>query len=300
MEKKAAKTTWSPMVQVALEQLVPKEQRIIYDAVAYQLLPVPFKGLVNVCRIDLIRKTLLNLVDRKAPGIHGGILCRKRFIAETLIAALNAGVQSVVILGAGFDTLAYRVTELESRQVYEVDLPQVIQSKNAQLQRLFGRIPAHVKLASLDFDSQDLGDALRQAGYSGTEPTIFIWEGVTQYITEAAVGKVFEFLKQAPVRSQLVFTYIRKDFIEGKQLYGLNLVYDQSVVKSRLWRFGFDPESVGAFLSEYSWIEVEQVGNVEYQERYLKPVNRELLVMEVERAVHAERMADQSTFQKAR
>jgi methyltransferase (TIGR00027 family) len=291
MRKKAAKTSWSPMVQVALEQLVPKEQRVIDDAVAYQLLPVLFKGFVIACRIDLIHRMLLNLVDRKAPGIHGGILCRKRFITDTLIATLKAEVQSVVILGAGFDTLAYRVTELESRQIYEVDLPQVIRLKKAALQRLFGRIPAHVKLISLDFDNQDLEDALRQAGYSGIKPTFFIWEGVTQYITEMAVRKVFEFFKKAPVGSQLVFTYIRKDFIEGRQIHGLETVYNQAVVKSQLWQFGFDSETIEAFLCSYSWKEVEQVGNAEYQERFLKPVNRHLLVMEIEKAVHAKRMA---------
>lgn len=297
MIKKASKTNLSPMVQVALEQLVPIEQRIVNDTVAYELLPIPFKGLVNACRIGLIRKKLLCLVDRKAPGIYGGILCRKRYIAETMINALNAGIQSVVILGTGLDSLAYRMTELESRQVFEVDLPQVIQSKKAQLHRLFGRIPAHVKLVSLDFDSQELGDALRQAGYSGAEPTIFIWEGVTQYIKEEAVAKVFTFLKQAPLGSQLVFTYIRKDFIDGRQFYGLKFVYDQSVIKSRLWQFGLEPESVEAFLNKYSWKETEQVGNVEYQKRYLKPVNRDLLVMDIERAVHAKKMADQSAFQ---
>ncbi|MFQ5342827.1 MAG: SAM-dependent methyltransferase [Anaerolineae bacterium] len=292
MEKKAAKTTWGPMVQIALEQLVSKEQRIVYDVVAYQLLPAILRGFVSVCRFDLVRRTLFNLADRKVPGVRGGILCRKRFIAETLITALNTGVQSVVILGAGFDTLAYRTTELESRQVYEVDLPQVIQMKKAELERLFGRVPAHVKLISLDFDSQDLEDALRQAGYSETEPIFFIWEGVTQYISETAVRKVFKFFEKVPAGSQLVFTYVRKDFIEGRQMYGLKVLYNRTVVKGRLWQFGLEPESIGAFLNQYSWKEVEQVGNAEYQERYLKPVNRHLLVMEVERAVHAERTAN--------
>jgi methyltransferase (TIGR00027 family) len=292
MEKKAARTTWGPMVQVALEQMVPKEQRVVYDDVAYQILPAILRGFVSVCRFDLVRRTLFNLGERKVPGVRGGILCRKRFIAETLITALNAGIQSVVILGAGFDTLAYRMTELESRQVYEVDLPQVIQMKKAELERLFGRVPAHVKLISLDFDSQDLEDALRQAGYSETEPTFFVWEGVTQYISETAVRKVFKFFEKVPAGSQLVFTYARKDFIEGRQMYGLKVLYNRTVVKGRLWQFGLEPESIGAFLNQYSWKEVEQMGSTEYQERYLKPVNRHLLVMKVERAVHADKTAN--------
>lgn len=292
MENKAAKTAWGPMVQVALEQLVPDEQRIIHDAVAYRLMPAPLKGLVNLCRIDLLRHMLLNLVNRRVPGIRGGLLCRKSYIDEKLIEALNAGVQSVVILGAGFDTRAYRIAELASLQVYEVDLPQNIQSKRVELQRLFGGVPTHVKLVSMDFGSQELEGALQQAGYSGGQPSFFIWEAVTQYISETAVRKVFEFLRKAPVRSQLVFTYVRKDFIEGKCMYGLDVLYHQTRVKKQLWKFGLEPEAIGAFLGQYAWKELEQVGSAEYQERYLKPMKRVLLVMEVERTVHAERMAN--------
>jgi len=208
--------------------------------------------------------------------------------SQTLSDALNAGIQSVVVLGTGFDTLAYRVPDLASRQVYEVDLPQIIQSKEAELQRLFGRVPAHVKLVSIDFDSQELEVVLQQAEYSGAKPTFFVWEGVTQYVSETAVRKVFGFLRKASPGSQLVFTYVRKDFIDGKQMYGLSVLYHQTRVRKQLWQFGWEPEAVRAFLDQYSWKELEQVGSTEYQERYLEPANRSLLVMEVERAVHAE------------
>jgi methyltransferase (TIGR00027 family) len=292
VENKAAKAAWGPMFQVALEQLLPEEQRVIHDDVAYQLMPSSLKGLVNLCRIGFVRRTLLNLVDRWVPGICGGVLCRKRYIEGKLNDALNAGIQSVVVLGAGFDTLAYRVSKLASRQVYEVDLPQIIQSKKIELQRLFGRVPDHVKMVSMDFESRELEVGLQQVGYSGVKPTFFIWEGVTQYISETAVRKGFESFRKAPPGSQLVFTYIRKDFIEGKQMYGLKVLYHQTRVEKQLWQFGLEPEAIGAFLGQYSWKELEQVGSVEYQERYLVPVNRSLLVMEIERAVHAERMAN--------
>jgi methyltransferase (TIGR00027 family) len=292
MENKAAKTAWGPVVQVALEQLVPEEQRVIHDTVAYQLMPASLKGLVNLCRIGFVRRTLLNLVDRRVPGIRGGVLCRKRYIDEKLNDALNAGIQSVVVLGAGFDTLAYRLSDLASRQVYEVDFPQIIQSKKVELQRLFGRVPTHVKLVSMDFESQELEVVLQQEGYSGAKPAFFVWEGVTQYISETAVRKIFEFFRKAAPGSQLAFTYVRKDFIEGKQMYGLNVLFHQTRVEKQLWQFGLEPEAAANFLGHYSWKELEQAGSAEYQERYLEPVNRALLVMKVERAVHAERMAN--------
>jgi methyltransferase (TIGR00027 family) len=292
MDNKAAETAWGPMFQVALEQWVQEEQRVIHDDVAYQLMPAYLKGLVNLCRIGFVRKMLLNFAERQAPGIRGGILCRKRYIEEKLKDALKKGLRSVVILGAGFDTLAYRVADLASQQVYEVDFPQVIQSKRAQLQRLFGQTPSHVRLVPMDFDRQEMQATLKQAGYSEAKPAFFIWEGVTQYISETAIRNVFEFFRTASPGSQLVFTYIRKDFIEGKQLYGLKVVFNQTRVAKQLWQFGFDPGAVGAFLGQYSWKELEQAGSTEYQERYLKPVNRVLSVMEIERSVHAERIVD--------
>jgi methyltransferase (TIGR00027 family) len=292
MENQAAETAWGPIFQVALEQLAPIEGRVIQDAGAYQILPAYLKTLVNLCRIGFVRYTLLNLMERGVPGARGGILCRKRYITDKLDGALQAGVQSIVILGSGFDTLTYRLPALASRQVFEVDFPKIIQTKKETLERIFGRVPAYVKLVPLDFDGQDLQVELGQAGYSGEQATFFVWEGVTQYISEMAVRRVFDFFRQAPPGSQLVFTYIRKDFIEGKNLYGQKIMYHQTRVAKQLWQFGLDPTEIEPFLSRYGWKELEQMGSAEYQQRYLEPVNRHLQVMEVERAVHAERMAE--------
>jgi methyltransferase (TIGR00027 family) len=274
---------------VALEQWVPAEQRIVHDPLAYRLLPAYLKGLVALCRVGPLRRALLGGADRSVPGIVGGLLCRKRYIDECLVEALAADISSVVILGAGFDTRAYRLPELRSRQVYEVDLPQNTRAKEAALRRLVGRVPDHVRLVPVDFDRQDLGARLRGAGYSGLAPCFFIVEGVTQYISEAAVHKMFEFLQKAPVGSRLAFSYVRQDFIDGERLYGLEILHKRTRVQRSLWRFGLEPEAIGSFLDRYDWQELEQVGRIEYEERYLRPVGRTMPVMEVERMVHAER-----------
>jgi methyltransferase (TIGR00027 family) len=193
----------------------------------------------------------------------------------------------VVILGAGFDTRAYRIAELALKRVFEVDLPQVIQAKKVVLECLYGGIPAHVKLVAMDFDRQDTAQALAEAGYPMDQPAFFIWEGVTQYITGAAVRRTFDFLRGAAPGSQLVMTYIRQEFIDGEQLYGLDLLYRQTRVQKQFWVFGLEPGSVGEFLNGYGWVELEQAGTAEYRARYLDPLNRDLPVMEVERAVHA-------------
>jgi methyltransferase (TIGR00027 family) len=286
---KAAKTGRGPIFQVAFEQLVEKKQRIVQDPVAYRLLPTFLRSFVVLCRISPLRMAFLNLVDRKVPGVHGGILCRKRYIEDKLLAALKDGLRTVVILGAGFDTLAYRRPELASAQVFELDFPGIIQAKQMELQRTFDRIPPQVSLIAVDFNTQDLRTVLQQTGCPLEAASFFIWEGVTQYIPETAVRRVFEFLQKAPTGSQLVFTYVRKDFIEGKNKYGLEVMYQRAVARQNLWQFGLDPQEIAPFLASYSWEEVEQAGAEEYQARYLGPLNRQLKVMEIERVVHAQK-----------
>ncbi len=289
---RAARTAWGPIVQVALEQWVPPGQRIVHDTMAFQLLPGYLRLLVSLFRIAPLRHTLWNMIERRVPGIRGGLLCRKRYIDDKLDDALQHGIESLVILGAGMDTRAYRLPAALAVQVYEIDLPENIECKEAHIRRLMGTVPVHVKLVPIDFNCQELGKVLPGAGYSPKHKSFFVWEGVTQYISEAAVRKVFAFLDQAGQGSRLAFTYIRKDFIEGKQLYGLDALYRTTRVTKQLWQFGLEPEAVGDFLGEYGWKELEQVGSAEYQERYLKPVGRVMPVMQVERMVYAERKSN--------
>jgi methyltransferase (TIGR00027 family) len=77
-----------------------------------------------------------------------------------------------------------------------------------------------VTLVPIDFDHQELGAVLASHAYQTSTKTFFIWEGVTQYLTEEGVQRTFKFLAEAAVGSRLIFTYTPKDFIEGKNLYG--------------------------------------------------------------------------------
>ncbi|HSD85087.1 MAG TPA: SAM-dependent methyltransferase, partial [Anaerolineae bacterium] len=104
------------------------------------------------------------------------------------------------------------------------------------------------------------------------------------------IRRTFNFLAQVQAGSRLVFTYVRKDFIEGTARYGLDLLYRTYRLRRRLWHFGWEPQQVAAFLAEYGWKEVEQVGSQEYTSRYLKPSGRTMPVLEIERAVYAEKI----------
>jgi methyltransferase (TIGR00027 family) len=278
------------MSVVAIEQYYPEGQRLVQDELAFQFLPLGLKALAKLTRWSPIRALMFNLSERGARGVWGGVLCRKRYIDDKLLEALSAGIQAVVILGAGLDTRAYRLAALCTVPVFEVDLPENIAYKRAKLLELYGSVPAHVALVPLDFDSQDLASGLASQGYRAEYKSFFVWEAVTQYLSENGVRKTLSSLAQTKSGSRLVFTYVRKDFIDGTARYGLDALYETYRVKRQLWHFGLEPKQVAAFLEQYAWKELEQVGSQEYTLRYLKPVGRAVPVMEIERAVYAEKL----------
>ena len=286
----AAQTAFGPMSIVAVEQYYPEGQRLVQDELACQFLPLGLKSLVRLTRWPPARKLMFNISEKRAPGVWGGVLCRKRYIDEKVLEAMSAGINAVVILGAGLDTRAYRLAALAAIPVFEVDLPENIEYKRAKLQQLYGRVPAHVTLVPIDFDSQELESVLASQGYKTEQKSFFVWEAVTQYLTEGGVRKTFGFLAKAKAGSRLVFTYVRKNFIDGVARYGSDALYQAFRVKEQLWRFGMEPEQVAAFLGEYAWKELEQMGSQEFIAQYVKPSGRALPVMKIERAVYAEKM----------
>jgi methyltransferase (TIGR00027 family) len=286
----AAQTAYGPMSVVAIEQYYPQGKRLVQDDLALRFLPPGWKGLTKLTRWSPIRALIFNLAERRGRGVWGGVLCRKRYIDDKLLGALSAGIQAVVILGAGLDTRAYRLAALGTIPVFEVDLPEIIAYKRTKLLKLYGSIPAHVALVPLDFDSQNLARGLASHGYRAEYKSFFVWEGVTQYLSENAVRKTLSSLAQTKSGSRLVFTYVRKDFIDGTARYGLDSVYEAYRVKRQLWHFGLEPKQVAAFLEQYAWKELEQAGSQEYTLRYLKPVGRALPVTEIERAVYAQKL----------
>ncbi|MGB3905725.1 MAG: SAM-dependent methyltransferase [Anaerolineae bacterium] len=286
----AAQTGISPTLLVAIEQQFPTDQRIIHDDLALQILPPGSRIFVRLTRISGIRNLMVRATDKQANGLWSGIMCRKRYIDVKVAEAAAGLVETVVNLGAGYDTRVYRLPSLANVPAWEVDQPANIEAKRSNLQKTLGEIPAHVTLVPIDFNRQELGPVLAAHGYAANTKTFFIWEAVTQYLTEAGVRQTFDFLAQAPAGSRLAFTYVRKDFVEGKNLYEQETLYKRVVVKEKAWHFGFDPEEVADFLSEYGWRMVEHLGYDDLAERYVKPTGRELPFMAIERMVYAEKL----------
>lgn len=253
----AARTAFGPMVIAAVEQFEPAGQRIATDPLAARFLPAGLALVVRSCRWRRLRTKLIDATDAKAAGIWGGVLCRKRYADDGVTAAVAGGIDQVIVLGAGMDTRGYRL--VGPARVFEVDLPANIDTKRARV------------LATFDID----------------RPVVVVWEAVTQYLTEDAVRHTLTWLAKAATGSRLLFTYVRRDFLDGTTTYGAEGAYRDFVQRHRVWHFGLTPDQVAPLLADHGWTEDEQVGTVEYLHRYVEPAGRAMPVSEIERFVTA-------------
>jgi len=288
MARAAAKTGIMPTALVAVEQSFLRSERVVDDSLAIRMLPFGAVVFVRLLKLRRIRDWLIGLSEKSNPGIWGGMLCRKRYIDEKVEASRNE-IEAVVSLGAGLDSRLFRLPVLSGLPTWEIDQRENIEAKEKRLRTALGAIPANVKLVTVDFDRDDLGAILEAQGYSASKRTFFVWEAVTQYLTEQGVRATFAWLAKAAPGSRIAFTYVRKSFLTGKTLYGWESGYKRFVT-TKIWLFGMEPEDCAPLLDGYGWRVLEDVGYDELAARCIQPTGRQMLSTPVERMVYAEKI----------
>lgn len=135
---------------------------------------------------------------------------RTKHIDAILCDSLKNKVKQVVNLGAGYDSRAYRFHQKAPEVKYfEIDLPEMIADKKIRVQEILGVLPDWVTYVSIDFNKQTLSEELIKAGYDKNKKTLFVWEGVTYYISKEAVTSTLQFVaSQSSPGSSIVFDYI--------------------------------------------------------------------------------------------
>lgn len=113
----------------------------------------------------------------------------------------------LVILGAGLDARAWRMSELAHAVVFEVDHPA---SQADKRERLRDRTPVarEVRFVATDFGQQNLADTLDQAGHRIDAPTTWVWEGVVPYLTPAQVDATVHAIERRSAKGcRMVINY---------------------------------------------------------------------------------------------
>ncbi len=230
-------------------------------------------ALREVMGIDLEFEKSVKVINKRKLWIFYYATARTKHIDTVLLNELKAGVKQVVIMGAGFDTRAYRFSkDFPQVSFTEVDLPAMVAEKKKRVRNKLSTQPKNVAYAPIDFNTQDLGQVLAQVGYQKDQKTLFIWEGVTMYLDASAVGSTLRFIaaNSAP-GSSVVFDYLPPSVVKGtyaKDPYAKTMAAVVKRVGEPL-RFGIDPDKLGAFLQRQGLKEASNLGHDDLVDRYM-------------------------------
>ena len=215
-------------------------------------------------------KPLIPIIERlMTPGIMLHYVLRKRYIEDYTLQSLHDGGKQVLNLGAGFDTLAYRLAKRHSNVNFvEFDYPATQQVKTHALMTT-GDKWKNLHFLPIDFTTQLIEDVLKQSSYVSCETqTLCILEGVLMYLNEIQVKQLFESLSQvfhAGIR--VIFTAAEP---ASKSTYSYGPLLKMYLnLKGEALNWVYEKDKVDGFLYSLGYVLQKLAGSQEFKHRYL-------------------------------
>jgi len=184
----------------AAHQVIDDLPRILDDPVSVRLMGPEF-----VARLTANPE---HIREPRLAALRCHVLLRSRYSEDRLALAVQAGVRQCVIVGAGFDTFAYRQPSwTHDVRIFEVDHRASQEAKRDLLAKAGIEVPPNLTYVELDIERLPLQETLVQSGVDASRPVFFSCLGVLVYLTGEAVRSLFRMVAGFPAGSELVLTY---------------------------------------------------------------------------------------------
>ena len=270
------------------ESAKPEHETVCYDPLARYFVSTKFR---IIDKTPILPKILYwSLFHLVAPGAVGESVVRTKYIDDYLKECIGNGVSQLVILGAGYDSRAYRIEGLQGKvKVFEVDHPATQKVKIKRLERLLGSLPGHVVYVPVDFSKEKLDGRLLESGYDRNSKTLFIWEGVTMYLSAEAVDETLAFVvNNSGEGSSIIFDYIYQSVVDGTcEMEAARGGREYVARIGEPFTFGIGENAIDEFLSKRGYCQINNATPEFLQGTYFKGVNQGRKVTPFQAIVHA-------------
>jgi methyltransferase (TIGR00027 family) len=198
---------------------------------------------------------------------------RSRIAENALSQAVEGGTRQIVILGAGLDTFALRSPHgARHIRIYEVDHPATQAWKRQRLAEAQLALPPWLIFVPVDFEQDDLGQTLVDAGFQQSSPAFFTWLGVVPYLKEETIGSTLDYIKSIR-NSEVVFDYMDPPQAFSKEIKGLVAARTEQLEKmDEPWASRFEPAGIAAILRSHGFSDIEDINFQEIRSRFGRAV----------------------------
>ena len=193
-----------------------------------------------------------------------------RYAEDEVERAVERGIDQYVILGAGFDTFALRRKDMVGRvRVFEVDFPDVQALKRRRIE-LAEPEPAQLPVfVPVDFETMSTDEALAEAGFDATRPSVWSWMNTTPYLTNEAIESTLAGLRRAMAPgSRLTLNYQAEVPLTEAQVDYLKTLAGVTRSGGEPFQSRFAPEAFEAVCTARGYRVVEHATEDDLNERY--------------------------------
>ena len=262
-ERPASRTAWRVAVRRAAHQLLDRPV-VLEDPVA-----IPILGPETAAALQEAPATFeAGTLD---PYLRAFMAARARFAEDHLDAARDAGVTQYVVLGAGLDTFAYRQRRhAPPLRIWEIDHPGTQGWKRRLLADAGIDSPANLRYVPVDFERDDLAEALAAAGFERDAGAVFTWLGVTMYLTDAAfAATIAEVARAVGARGGVSFDYsVDRSLLTGPELAVHDALAARVARAGEPWLTTFAPQPLASRLRSLGFTTIEDADGEALNARY--------------------------------
>ncbi|MHC1754407.1 MAG: class I SAM-dependent methyltransferase [Methanosarcina sp.] len=288
MKKRPNSNTAEGIALHRLRELVrPESERICYDPYAIYF--------INPEILEFIRnnpdkaRAETERYDRFLPGAVNSIVARVRYFDDFVKKSIDEGLEQLIILGAGYDTRAYRIEGLKKLKVFELDHQDTQSVKTGKIRKIFNSLPDHVVYVPIDLAIEDFGQKLQDAGYDQSKKALFLMEGLLYYLPPKFVDEILFFISMKSSKgSYILFDYFPESVIDGscELEVGRNL-HNHLVEMGEPLQFGIKEGTIEDFLVERGFSRIQNVTAEEYKKMYFRGANKDRGVCSLYSFAHA-------------
>ncbi|WMJ86552.1 SAM-dependent methyltransferase [Anaerocolumna sp. MB42-C2] len=214
-------------------------------------------------KINEIRSVIKKAVPE---GLYEYVIARTKYFDELFSQYLNLEIPQIVLLGAGYDSRACRfANQIKNSKIYELDTWATQNMKRQILSDNTIEIHPNVRYVTADFEQDEWFQKLYDAGYHCSLQTLYIWEGVTFYLTPETVNFMLSLLKQHSLSGSILsFDYQHKDNNTALIDTGLN---------AEAIKFGLNAGECDTYLHNFGYSAIEKLDSEMMCNRYLTMSN---------------------------
>lgn len=240
---RSSRTAEGAVLIRTFQQQLPTDQRVLQDPWIASLARSAQRWIARIP--FLVRFCLWNF-----PRMVDYVPVRDRFADEVVDDVVRAGARQIVVLGAGLDTISYRVLQRHPNCcIYEVDHPATQAEKRLRSRQLAAQFGHAIRYVSADFEVDDFRAKLIDCGFRTDQLSAVIWMGVVYYLSEDAVKLTLSRARDLMTTgSQLAFDFWPPSHVEASndpQLEARRKSYEKM---GESLKFGIEPSDLAEFV----------------------------------------------------